>query len=328
MNAVRHLHPGWFASVMGLSGLSLAWWRAQPLLGDGAAGAALVFGGLAALAFVVLAALSLVRLQRWPEAVREDIAHPVRHVFFAAMPISLVLVATVLTALTGPGTLARVLWMIGSAAQFGVTVWVVSRWLGPKPQRGLAWPGVTPALLIPIVGNVVPALAGVELGMAPWSAAQFGVGVVFWPVVTVLIFVRLGLEGLWPQRLLATTFITVAPPSVIGLGLLQFGAPLPLVLATWGLALFFLLWSFSIGRELVAQPFAIPFWSLSFPLAAFSALTLRLAADAPLPMRLFALAALAFTSLVVLGLAWATVRGLLRGEVLVPEPAPPAKPAT
>ena len=45
-------------------------------------------------------------------------------------------------------------------------------------------------------------------------------------------------------------------------------------------------------------------------------------------MRLFALAALAFTSLVVLGLAWATLRGLLRGEVLVPEPAPPAKPAT
>ena len=56
----------------------------------------------AALIALVLAVLSLIRWQRYPQAVREDLTHPVRHVFVAAMPISLILLATVATALTGP----------------------------------------------------------------------------------------------------------------------------------------------------------------------------------------------------------------------------------
>ena len=46
--------PGWFSLVMGLCGLSLAWHRAQPVLGDMANGIALVAGLLAMGVFGVL----------------------------------------------------------------------------------------------------------------------------------------------------------------------------------------------------------------------------------------------------------------------------------
>jgi len=320
---LRFLGPGWFAAVMGLSGLSLAWKRAEPVLGDAAIGAALVCGAVAAAAFVVLAVLSVLRWLRHPEAVLEDARHPVRHVFFAAVPISLILLASVLVALAGPVPLARWLWMIGAAAQFGVTLWVMGRWLKPKPAGGVVWAAITPAMLIPIVGNVVPALAGPPLGLTLWAAAQFGVGVIFWPVLLALFAVRIGLEGLWPQRLLPTTFITVAPPAVIGLGLLQLGAPLLLAAAAWGVALFFLGWSATVVRPMREQPFAIPFWALSFPLAAFSALTLRLGEQAGGLLQAAGVMALALTSLVILTLAWSTLQGLRAGSLLVPEPAPP-----
>lgn len=319
--ALRHLAPGWFAAVMGWSGLALAWWRAAPGMGDAAVGAALACGAIALAAFLVLAVLSAVRAWRYPAAVQEDLRHPVRHVFFATIPISMILLATVLTAVAGPTLPGRLLWMTGAVLQFGVTLWVVARWLRPKPN-GLAWPAITPALLIPVVGNVVPALAGPELGQPLWAATQFGVGVVFWPVLLVLFFVRLGLEGPWPQRLLPTTFVTVAPPAVIGLGLLQFGAPLPFAFAAWGVALFFLGWSATIVRPMREQPFGIPFWALSFPLAAFSALSLRLAPAGGAALQLLATVALALTSLVVLSLSWSTVQGLRHGSLLVPEPAP------
>ena len=45
---LKFLYPGWYAIVMGLAGLSLAWHRAVPLMGDGAGDAALVIGSLAA----------------------------------------------------------------------------------------------------------------------------------------------------------------------------------------------------------------------------------------------------------------------------------------
>lgn len=48
--ALKYLYPGWYAIVMGLTSLSLAWHRATPIMGEMAAGVAVVAGGAAACA--------------------------------------------------------------------------------------------------------------------------------------------------------------------------------------------------------------------------------------------------------------------------------------
>ena len=79
--------PAWFALVMGLSGLALAWHRAVPLMYEAA-------GAVAALDAPVALALAFgLRLRRHPEARAEDRRHPVRHPFMAALPVSLMLLA-------------------------------------------------------------------------------------------------------------------------------------------------------------------------------------------------------------------------------------------
>jgi tellurite resistance protein len=322
---LQFLMPGWFSIVMGLCGLSLAWHRATPLLGEMAGAAALVVGVFAGLVFAVLAALSVWRWNRFPEAVAEDLGHPVRHAFVAAIPISVILLATVGTALAGPTPLANAAWMVGSAAQFGVTVWALARWLKPRVggKEGTPfWPGITPALFIPVVGNVLPPLAGVTLGHAEWATAQFGVGLFFWPAVLTLMVVRIGTAGLWPERLLPTTFITIAPPAVIGLAALQLGGPVLVAWGAWGIALFFAAWAATVLKRSVSQAFGIPFWALSFPLAALTALTLRLSTEASGAFQALAMALLALSTLVVLALLLATIKGLRNGSLLVPEPAP------
>jgi tellurite resistance protein len=323
---LKFLFPGWYAVVMGLAGLSLAWHRAVLLMGEMAELAATVLGGLAAAVFAVLAVATLLRAQRHPEAWHDDRRHAVRHAFIATLPLAVLLLATVATVLVSDGLWVRLLWWCGSLSQLFVTVWVMARWwrgnaggaAGGSERGGLTWVAITPALFLPIVGNMLAPLAGNALGAGDWAAAQFGIGLLFWPVVLVLIVTRIVTQGMLPERLLPTLFVFIAPPAVAGLALLSLGAPLAVGWGCWGMALFMLLWVGTQAQRIIAAPFAISHWAVSFPLAAFTALTLRLATPGSL-MAVLGPVLLAFTSLIVWGLLMATWRGLREGSLLAPE---------
>ena len=319
--------PAWFSVVMGLAGLSLAWYRAGPTMGDLATGAALILGVAAAVVFGLLAVATVWRLRRHPKAWAEDCRHPVRHPFVAAIPVSLILLSTVWVALRGPDALGHALWRLGSLGQGGVTLWVLARWWRPSSDGGLAWPTVTPVLLIPIVGNVLVPLAGIPLGEWAWSAAQFGVGAVFWPLMLALLAVRLATAGPWPERLRPSVFILVAPPAVIGLALLQFEAPTGLAWGLWGVGVFSAAWAATQLTRIAKQPFGLSHWAMSFPLAALAALTLRLAPPSG-AMAVVAMAVLAAASLLISAFALATLRGLRDGSLLAPEPVAMLQPTS
>jgi tellurite resistance protein len=323
-SALRHLAPGWYAIVMGLAGLSLAWHAAAPVLDESARQAGLALGGLAALVFITLLVAGLWRRVRCPGAWGQDLQHPVRHAFVAAIPIGLLLLVTSAWAAGLGGRWLEPLWWLACLAQLCVTVWVMSRWWRIGPGGGLPWASLTPALFVPIVGNVLVPLAGVPLGRMEWAAAQFGIGVLFWPVVLGLLLARIAHQGPWPERLLPAHFILVAPPSVVGLSALRFGMAPQVAWALWGVALFSLLWVLPLLRRILQQPFSVVHWGMSFPMAAFTTLTLKLLPSGP--GSLVGVALLALTSLLVAGLSAATLRGLRWGTLLVPETVPITTP--
>ncbi len=329
---LKFLHPGWFSLVMGLCGLTLAWHAAGGLLGPMAKGVSVVLGLIAAVVFVCLVLSSLLRWQRHPEAVAEDLRHPVRHAFVAALPVGLLLLVAVGVALLGADSplrpLFNTLWWLAALGQLWVTVWALGRWFAvpaPGAAPGSLWPAVTPVLLIPVVGNVVVPLAGLPLGHDVWSMVQLGIGVFFWPVVFTLLVVRRLTHSPLPDRLLPSWMITLAPPSVVGVVLHQLATPLPVVAAVWGVGLFVLLWVGTLAKRIAAQPFGIPFWALSFPLAAFTTLTLRITerlqgTASHGVAQTGSMVLLAITTIVITWLVLATVRGLRQGTLLAPEP--------
>lgn len=319
---LKFLFPGWFSLVMGLAGLAAAWHQAQPLMGEMAGAVALVVGLVAGATLALLSLASALRLQRHPQAWAEDLRHPMRHVMVATLPIAAMQVAGVGVALAGPLPWIAALWWVGSLGQFVVTVWVMGRWWLGHQAGGLTWSVVTPALFIPIVGNVLAPLGGVPLGYPEWSAAQFGVGLLLWPVVQTMLMVRLAAQGSWPARAQPGIFIFIAPPAVVGLAALHFGAPALWVWMCWGTALFSFLWVATQTRAILALPFGLPHWGMSFPLTALAALTLRLATPGGL-LAVLGPALLALASLVILGLLAATLRGLRDGSLLAPEPVAP-----
>ena len=309
--SLRHLGPGNFAMVMGLAGLALAWRRAEPLMGPLAGAFAAALAAVAGLVFTTLLVASVWRWMRHPEAWIEDLKHPVRHAFVAAIPISLILLATLSFSFWGAKPWVAATWLFGCLVLGAVTLWVLARWWR-GPAVGHA--GLTPALILPVVGNVLAPLAGVGLGFEAWAAAQFGLGLFLWPMVVALLFQRVLAQGLWPERLLATSFITVAPPAVVGLAALQFGAPSVLAWMVWGIAFGFLMLSATVLPRLQSAGFSVTFWAMSFPLAALAALTLQVSNGS------LGLLVLAVASVVVMGLVLATIRAVRNGTLWGPEP--------
>jgi tellurite resistance protein len=317
-SSLQHLGFAWFAMVMGLCGLSLAWSRAVPHWGAWALTLSQALGWLAAGVFLVLLVGQGVRWFRFPASVREDAFHPVRHVFVAAFPSSLVLLATVWMAHDLKNAWIDALCMLGATGLLLCTVAVLWRWLQPGLLADDFWRGMTPALFIPVVGNVLPALAGLSLGHPAWAAAQYGLAAVLWPVMLVLVLVRIGLIGLWPERMLPVTFITIAPPSVLALSGHQMGAPDALIHMFWGVAAFFTLIALTLLRLCLRQPFGMSFWGMSFPLAAFAALSLHLTPASGVAQWV-AGGLLMCVTVVITALLSATLRGLIHGELLRPE---------
>lgn len=320
--SLEHLGLIGFVPVMGLCGLSLAWVQAAQRMGEVATAVAQGLAGLAAVLMLALLGIMAWRFWRWPRTRLHDVAHPVRHVFAAAPTAALILLASCGVALTGPRAGWDALWMIGASAQALVTVWVVWRWWRAGASR---WVGVTPALLVPVVGHVLVPLAGLSLGHTQWSLAQWLVGALGWPLIGLMLLIRLHKLGPWPERMRASVFILVAPPSVVGIGLMLWQVPLIWPLLLWGLALVFVLLALRQLPRCFEQAFGWPLWSLSFPLAAFAALTLRLAHVGLLPQWL-ALGVLALASMTVAALLRWTYWGLRSGQLLQPEPGPAPMP--
>jgi tellurite resistance protein len=93
-----------------------------------------------------------------------------------------------------------------------------------------------------------------------------------------------------------------------------------LVWAMWGVAAVLLAWVLTQVRTMASQSFGLPHWGMSFPLAAFTGLSLTLSQDVGGGwLELPALVLLALTTLVILKLTRHTWRGLHMGHLLVPE---------
>jgi tellurite resistance protein len=147
-----------FGSVMGLTGLSVAW-------------------RLAAARYGVPAAIATPspscpcwRSRRWrlpiltkliaaPDAVRAEFEHPFAGNLFGTMLISLLLLPIVIAPVAS--RVAQIMWGIGAIAMLGFAWLVIDRWLSNPQQSAHA----TPAWAVPVVGLLDVPLALPGLGL-------------------------------------------------------------------------------------------------------------------------------------------------------------------
>ncbi len=314
---LAHLPVTFFAVVMGVAGLSLAWLRASALLGAPVAVGQVLFW-LAAASYAAVLGAYAAKVVRHRDAVRRELHHPVRLAFVPTSTIALLLLATAGQEIV-PG-LARGLWWVGAVGQLALTLYVVSAWIS---RSTFGTQHVNPAWFIPVVGLMVVPLAGVRFGPLDLVSFFFSVGMLFWlgmlPMVLSRLFVH---EHPMPHQLLPTLAVLIAPPAVGFLAWLKLhGGALDIpARMLFDVAVFFaLLFVAQVGR-LRRIPFFLSWWAYSFPLAALSVATTVMATE----VGGAGLVAAAWTLLVavsglVLMLLARTSAAVARGRICVPE---------
>lgn len=312
---LRHFPVPFFAVVMGLAGLALAWQRAAAVMRlpfDASGGLAV----LAAAAFVAILAGYGLKLARYPGEVLKDLHHPVRVNFFATITIGLVLLATLASA-PFPGA-AIALWTVAAVLHLGFTLYVVNAWIH---RTGIEVAHVNPAWFIPVVGNVLLPIAGVQHYGAEVSWFFFSVGVVFWLVLLTIVFYRLFFHAPLPERLTPTLFILVAPPAVSCIAYVSLTNTVDsFARVLYYTALFLGLVLASDALRYLRTRFFLSAWAYSFPLAALTLASLLMSHRVGGPVfTAIAAVLLGITTLVVIGLAARTVVAIARHEICVEE---------
>ncbi len=310
---LRNFPVAWFAVIMGLTGLTIAWARTERTFGLGVAVSPRLLGVSAAV-FVVLAALYSAKAVRHQVMVQAEIMHPVKQAFVPTFSIGLILLG-IATYASAPG-LSFWLWSVGTALHLVLTLYVLSSWIHHTKYE-IAH--LNPGWFIPVVGNILVPIAGVHHASPEISWFFFSLGLFFWPVLTAILFYRLIFHGSLPERFLPTLFIFIAPPAVGFIAYHQLTHELDAfarILYFVGLA-FTLILATQL-RHFTRLKFFLSWWAYSFPLAAITIATLIMAEDTGLAFYYrLATMLLAILTLVVAALTARTLLAVARREVCV-----------
>lgn len=312
---LEHFPIALFSTVMGTTGLALAWQKAHIVLGMPAIiGASL--RGVASALFVFLLVFYGLKALRYPQAVKMEMRHPIRVNFFPTVSISLLLLAIAYLETTPP--IAFWFWVVGAVLHLSFTLAIFGSWIH---HTHYDIQHANPAWFIPVVGNIIVPVAGVRLASPELSWFFFSIGLVFWIVLMTIVLYRLFFHEPLPARLAPTLFILLAPPSV---GFIAYahltGEVDAFARILYYTALFLALLLASNAVRFLRLPFFISAWAYSFPLAALTLATLVMHVHLPaLGFSLLGFGLLAILSLVVFVLAVRTSIAIWRQQICVPE---------
>lgn len=256
-----------FAMVMGLSGLTIASEKVQQVFAiDLGFNLNPWMAGATAAVFSLLALVYLAKLVVYPRTVLEELRHPIKLNFFAAVSISLLLLS--IAFLPVDEGISRPLWMVGASLHLLFTLYIVSVWIH---HEHFEVHHMNPAWFIPAVGNVLVPVAGVSLGFEDISWFFFSIGILFWGLLMTIIFYRLLFHAPIPERFMPTLFILIAPPAVGFIAYVRLvGQVDPVAMVLYFIALFLTLLLFAQARYFARLKFFLSWWAYSFPLAAIS----------------------------------------------------------
>ena len=353
------LGPNWFASVMG-TGIVANAAATLPLVGPRLRGFAL---GVWIIAGLLLVALTVTLLAHWfrkPQVAKGHWNDPVMAQFYGAPPMAMLTIGTgamiighELIGQSAAETLAWVLWVIGTILGL-LTAVVIPFRLFTKFQ--VRQDGAFGGWLMPVVPPMVSATGGALLlptiESQEWREtfmlacyAMFGMSLFASVIIITMIWSRLAHHGTSGTARVPTLWIVLGPlgQSITAAGLLgtaaiaAVAAPLATALNMFSILYGVPVWGFALMWAAIATlitvrtirrklPFALTWWSFTFPVGTVVTGTTQLAIHTGLP----AFEVLAVVFFTILILAWVlvairTLHGALKNDLLTPpvNPAPP-----
>ncbi|HLQ94977.1 MAG TPA: SLAC1 anion channel family protein [Pseudogracilibacillus sp.] len=257
-----------FASVMGFAGLTIASKHAENIFGWNHWVWA-VFLTITSLLFILNGSILIYRLIRFKPMVQNEFHHPVKMNFFGTIPISLLLLAVSYFEISQ--SVSFILWFAGAILQISLTLAIMSNLIF---KHAFEITHFNAAWFIPIVGNIIVPIAGVNFIPKDVNWVFFSIGVLFSIIYLTFFFNRVFFHPASPQMLLPTFFILLAPPAIGFVSYIKMsGAVDAFAYILYGTAFFIGLLLVVQWQRFIQLPFMVSFWAFLFPSAAMTVAT-------------------------------------------------------
>ncbi|CAL1404822.1 unnamed protein product [Linum trigynum] len=266
----------------------------------------LVLWSISVALFVVVAAIYLLKLVLYFEAVRREYYHPIRVNFFFAPWIALLFLAIGLpnSVVT---TLPHALWYVLMAPFLFLELKIYGQWMSGG-QRRLS-KVANPSNHLSIVGNFVGALLGASMGLKEGPIFFFAVGMAHYTVLFVTLYQRLPTNETLPKELHPVFFLFVAAPSVASMawakiqGSFDNGSRIAYFIAL------FLYFSLAVRVNFFRGfKFSLAWWAYTFPMTGAAIATIRYSNEVTnVVTQALAVALCAISTLIVTGLLVSTI---------------------
>ena len=311
--SIKNLPVNLFASVMGISGLVMAWrqashqFGASPLISE-------AIGLIAVIVFLILIFSYAIKAIKYPEVVKQEFNHPIAGNFFGTITIATLLISSVVAPLSHLA--AEMIWTVGALSTIALALIIVNRLLKGKIDPAYA----LPAWIIPSVGTLDIPVTGSRMPMA-WAHElnlfSLAVGSMLALIFFTMIMSRLIHQEKIAGPMTPSLMILIAPFEVGFLAYINVTQQIDMFAALlfyFGLFLFFVI-AFKVFDKGIS--FSAGWWAISFPLAALANAALEYATYVHLwPITALAILLLGFLSIVILILAIRTLHILANGKLL------------
>jgi len=269
--SLEHFPVQLFAVIMGLSGLAIIFAKAYHLI-DMPYWIYIVVLGVDTILFLAIFIAYMMKWLYYPEAVKKEFLHPIKSSFMAAISISFLLLS--IAYYDFAPTLSILLWYVGAPLQLIFTLIIIRYWI----HNDLKVVHSNPAWFIPIVGNVLVPVIGVEAAPIYVSLFFFALGMFFWIVLFTIMINRIIFHHPIAKKLVPTFFIFIAPPSVgfVSYFRITNGSIDMFSIFLYFVALFTLILLLFMVKMFDTKEFFISWWAYTFPLASMSIATLML----------------------------------------------------
>jgi tellurite resistance protein len=303
-----------FSVIMGLTGLTIAFgkfyhlqWLPKIFYDISIFTVLLLF-----VTFVILYGL---KLAWYPEEVSKDFHHRIRINFFSTISISLLLLS--IAFYTYYPLLSIVLWWAGVILHTIFMFKTISFWI----QHNFEIQHFNPAWFIPVVGNILVPVSGVEYAPVIFSFFYFAAGFFFWIILFTIFLYRAVFHAQLPEKFIPTFFILLAPPAVGFIAYMR-------IAASWDafsifmlfMAYFFVILLITMYKSFTRLKFFMSWWAFTFPLAAVTiASAVAFQVTHFTGFKIIAWIMILVTMIAVGIVAWNTYLQARRGEICVNE---------
>ncbi|AHJ12007.1 SLAC1 anion channel family protein [Sulfurospirillum multivorans] len=303
-----------YATVMGMSGLTIMYQKAALWLGF----SALIGEGLMAittLLFGVISVIYITKFLKYSAAVKKEFSHPVRINFFAAVSISMLMLAIIYK--EHYPSVAAFFWYPGAVLHFYLTMHTISFWINNNQELDHS----NPAWFIPIVGNVLIPVAGVGFASQGVLLYFFSTGIFFWVILFAILLNRIIFHHQMANKFMPTMFILIAPPAVGFLAYVKIYEVIDtFAMILFNLALFFTFLIAFMYKNFIKIKFFISWWAFVFPVAAMAISTMLMYHQTQdIPLLVLAYTMIVVTSVIITIVIYQTLIHMQKGDICVQE---------